>query len=239
MPPRKRLLIGAPVLRREWIIDRYLRHVLAAVAKTEEEIDFAFLFVGGETDPTFDVIKEVLSEAKVDSYVSYIEEPLADDVRHWDTVRYERMVLIRNHLLAQVRAMAPDYFLSLDSDILLHPDALQNLLETSSRFDAVGGRCYMSRSGNTHPSNGFIGYQRGFYREDTQFVLEVEIIMAIKLMNARAYAVDYEVDRRGEDIGWSMACKRVGVSIGYDGRVCSKHVMERAHLDKVDERCNY
>jgi hypothetical protein len=63
--------------------------------------------------------------------------------------------------------------------------------------------------------------------------------LAIKLMSPRAYNIDYRFHHQGEDIGWSVAATEKGLKLGWDGRICSKHVMAADQLQLVDPRCGY
>jgi hypothetical protein len=225
------LIIGAPVLRREWIINEWKKHVIAAVP---EGMPYGFVFVGGKGDPTFDAFD---SSDRIS--IRYIEEDRAEDHRTWNIDRYERMAYLRNELLDEVRSYEPDYFLSLDTDILLHPDGIKTLLETIVEADAVGGKCYLSERGRNCPSYAYISAGRGLRRADSQNVLMPDVIMAIKLMTPKAYNVDYTSNKWGEDIGWSLAAKGSGLSLAWDGRITNKHVMRPELLSKVDYRAGF
>jgi hypothetical protein len=69
--------------------------------------------------------------------------------------------------------------------------------------------------------------------------MPVDVIMAMKLMKPSAYWVDYRDHEQGEDVGWSIACQEQHLRLGWDGRVCSKHVMKPEQLDPIDARCGY
>lgn len=235
-----RLLIGAPVCRREWIIDAWFTHVFQAVEQLHPQPQIAFLFVGGEKDPTFLQIHNICQEARVTAYVEYIDEPKNDDVRFWGEYRFHRMVELRNTLLKRVREIAPDYFLSLDTDVLLHPSALRNMFETAQTYDVVGGRCYMTPRDDDRLAPSVIMFGPIVNtRPDIEGVVPVDVVMAIKLMKPRAYAVDYKWDFQGEDLGIARNWKEAGVSVAYDGRVVSKHVMKPELLEKFDGRCGF
>jgi hypothetical protein len=161
------------------------------------------------------------------------------DQRDWGPDRYEQMVELRNRLLGRVRQLAPSWFLSLDSDILLHPQTLTNLLESTERFDAVGGRTYMTPGDTTCPSWGTVTHSGGLRRSDAEGVFPIQVIMAIKLMSPAAYDVDYEYHAHGEDLGWAAACRRRGLRLGVDARVANKHVMSPAMLERTDPRCGF
>jgi hypothetical protein len=79
----------------------------------------------------------------------------------------------------------------------------------------------------------------GLIRVDGRGCHKADVIMAVKLMSPAAYNVDYEVHRQGEDIGWSIAARKKGVKLGWDGRTVSKHLMTKDALDKIDKRVGF
>ena len=232
-----RLLIGGPVLRREWIIGSWFYHVFQSVKRLEETPEIAFVFIGGEGDPTFDTVQDICQDGALKAYVDYVDEPREEDIRSWEDPRLHRMVYLRNRLLESVRRLAPDFFLSLDSDVLLHPDCLRNLIESSQGFDVVGGRCYMTRWTDA-PSNMVFGKMVPT-RHDVDYVVPVDVVMACKLMQPQAYQIDYKYDFRGEDLGIARNWKEAGLKVGYDGRVGNKHILDRENLNKFDERVGW
>lgn len=236
--PGMRLLIGAPVVRREWIIDRWL--TCAGESAARAGVDHSFVLIGGAEDPTFGVVDEMRA---FDVARVYVEEPRTIDQRDWPLPgRLERMVQLRNMLLGYVRLDEPDLFLSVDSDILLHPDAISNLIETQATkgWDAVGGYCYMTDEGRAYPSHGSFPAPSVFERRDVVgTVRPTQIIMAIKLLTPAAYAIDYVLHLRGEDIGFCQALAAEGLRCAIDARVVNKHVMTPDALDRTDPRCGY
>lgn len=239
MPKNTSLLIGCPVLRREWIIRPYLEHAAASAYKAG--VNFAFVFVAPENDPTMEIINDFCTEAGVVAWWKVIEDARPFDRRDWSHERYHRMVEIRNILLSEVRNMMPDYFLSLDSDILVHPDLISNLIETQIRTEvaAVGGKTYMTSSGTDFPSYARLGRTGSLMRSEATGVISVDVIMAIKLMTPLAYGIDYEFEDHGEDIGWSKALTAVDGTLKFDGRVASKHILDAVALDRFDKRCGF
>jgi hypothetical protein len=233
------------VLKRDWIMPTWFARVEEACA--EAEVDAHYVFVVDRRDPTVKVIDSNLETfGRKVSYVNVLERINDDHVDHaWaNPDSYHKMVDLRNYLLAEVRYHDPKWFLSLDSDILCHPLAIANLLESSRGYDAVGGKVYLS-SGRGHPSYANLGKNDGLIRKDADFVMDVDVIMAMKLMSRAAYGVDYVHHRQGEDIGWSKACTDAGLRLGWDGRITSKHVMRQTDqsgvslITKVDQRCGF
>lgn len=196
-----------------------------------------YIFLCDPEDPVSNFLLEVNRIQQRRTHFVWVEEQRPSDVREWNDFRFAHMVEIRNHLLHRVRVLDPTFFLSLDSDILLHPDSLGMLMELTPRFDAVGGKCYMA-PGREFPSNGLLT-RSGFRRIDGDDVMVVDIIMAIKLMTPAAYNIDYKFHKSGEDLGWSENCRSNGLKLGWDGRIASKHVMSMEALSEIDPRVGY
>lgn len=218
------IIIGGPISRREWIIDRWYDHAITAAENAGLEPQFLHV-VNIHDTPTRDRLRP-------DSIQVLTEEPKRQDKRIWNHGRYRHMVDLRNRGLTAVREHQPRYFLSCDSDILLHPNAIVSLVDAIEHpalprltFDAVGGKCFMTAPSEEYPSCGMITRTGGIRRVDTpNAVFAVDVIMAIKLMTPKAYNVDYTFHLHGEDIGWCLAARAAGVKIGWDGRVLSTHV---------------
>lgn len=234
------IVVGCPVLYRAWVLPRWFDHV--EIACKRAGLIPAFCFVGdSKGDPkTWDVIYdrtkgyELLAES--------IDEVRRFDIRDWDKERFARMAFLRNLQLQRVKAADPDLFLSLDSDILLHPDALSNMIETQqARFDVVGGYCHMTPMGRHHPSFANLVTPDRMYRwkVESPGVFPVDIVMAIVLQDRRAYGVPWAPAREGEDIGHSNNLRAAQLKLGADARVVNKHVMNQHMLEVVDSRCGF
>jgi hypothetical protein len=231
-----KLVVGCPVSRREWILGRWFDHVDRAA--TVAEVEVSYVFVVAEEDPCVQIM-----DLRGDCRKVFALDSRSQDKRDWSPDRYQVMTDLRNMLLREVRTLSVPFFLSLDSDILLHQDAVCNLLESIQVkphfFDAVGGKCYMTSTGVKYPSFAQLTSSGGLLRSDEWSVFPVDVLMAIKLMSPAAYAVDYVYDQRGEDLGWSKACRKAGLKLGFDGRVVSKHVMNHDYVDVVDKRVGF
>lgn len=248
--PRRTLVVGCPVRGRHWILDTWDRHVRAAVAELDGVDLMGYQFVTGSDDHrTLDVIAWWQHDRGLVE-VRTVDEPQRLDTRSWSLERLALMVGLRNALLADVRRRGPDLFLSIDSDMLLAPGALRQMLETldANSTDrgvwAVGGKAYMLGGGEdrSHPSFGVMAgtpRNRSFVRGDTDQVIDVDVIMGIKLMAQPALNVDYRYSKVGEDVGWSLAVREQGGRLMWDGRTASKHVTEYPWLYLHDQRVGY
>lgn len=238
------LVVGCPIRGRTWIIKDWLEAVKAAASPalfSHRNLHFAFA-----CDPADPVVKLITAWCAKNRFgVSYVLIPEygAEVTRGWNLPeRLEHMVKLRNGLLREVRVLEPSYFLSLDSDILIHPEALGGMLNAlydNQDWGAVGGRCYMHPAGIDFPSWGRLLPGGGLQRVDAEGTFPADVIMAIKLMRPTAYSVDYSYDAQGEDIGWSRDCAAAGVRLGWHGAVISKHCMDEDELRRVDARVGY
>lgn len=232
------LVVGAPVRAREWILRPWFLAVEAAAEVAGMVPTYAFVI--DVRDRSEALLQDLCAERGREIRVCHVnEDGNLTDVRDWNESRYHHMVWLRNHLLTVVRELEPLWFLSLDTDILLAPTVLANLVDTAARYDAVGGKCFLAPRGTSCPNYANLINVNGLLRDDTDQVVPVDVIMAIKLLGPEAYGVDYEFHFHGEDIGFCKALTAKGLTIGFDGRVTSKHCMSPADLDAIDVRCGF
>lgn len=246
------LVIGAPTNRREWIIDDWLKYALDAVEMSPWVTKLSFLLVAACNDPGFLQVRACINQLP-DVELIHVEEPddRDHDKRDWGQPgRYERMTDLRNIMLAKVREVRPNLFLSLDTDILLHPLALNDMYECLHEnldWAAVGSKAYLSEprySRSGEPAPGVPNYanltgRNGLHRPDSDGTFRCHVLMAIKLMKQDAYDVDYVFAQQGEDIGWSKAVREQGWRLGWTGKHASKHVMRPRYKDEVDKRIGW
>lgn len=234
------LVVGCPVRKRAWILPRWFDYIEAACAEVLVAPTYVFV-IGPEDFETSECILQETSKRRREVVLVPADEPVREDVRVWNEDRYHHMVYLRNLLLGSVRTIGPDLFWSVDSDMLVHQDALTHAIDALQRFDAVASRAYLSEGQDTRCPN-WATYTRmgGLSRQDMNGAsFAVGVIMAIKLMTPAAYNVDYAWNHQGEDIGWSLAARKKGLTLGWDSRTTSKHVFYPHELDKVDGRCGY
>ena len=230
------VLVGCPVRNRNWILPEWKSHVEAAIP---DGWDYSFVFVVGDDD--FVTMELVQDWDATLIPVLELDQPVADHA--WGKPgRYEHMVFIRNKLLSYMRLQKPDLFLSVDSDILLHPESIENMAATLERLSVstVGGLTYFDPL-NQRTTN--VAYwktpKKSFTRIRSQSAHIVDVIMGIKLMTPTAYNIDYTYHHLGEDIGWCSSLFEKGLKLGYDGRVGNKHVMHPKYLGQFDARIGW
>lgn len=234
------IIVGCPVRDRAWIMERWFEHVeVACAAAGIDDIEYVFV---GDVVADNATAKAIGAAAELHgrpAEIEYVREgPITTSRRVWNSDRFRHMVDLRNQLLGVVRSLEPDLFWSLDSDVLAAEKSLASAVECLDRFGAVGTKLYLS-AGKSAPNYAGLGRNGGLLRADADGVFPVEVIMASKVMTPEAYAVDYRFHKQGEDIGWSLAARKAGVKLGWDGRVCSKHVMAVIDQYQLDLRCGY
>ena len=231
------IVVGCPTQNRSWILPLWRDYVTEAVPE-----DWNLQFVLAV--PSWD--EETIALADWATIVP-LDESEKDDSRKWrwnNTDVYYHMAHIRNELLRTVRTIKPDVFLSLDSDILIHPNAIVEMYETmmANKADAVGGLTYLDPIDPTVTSLATWSDPATctmFQRCTAPGQHPIDIIMAIQMMGNLAYNVNYEHNILGEDFGWAKSLKRAGAKIFCDGRSASKHVMDPKWLDIIDKRVGY
>lgn len=203
-----------------------------------EGVSISFVFVVPYGDETTPIIKNRSPDALI---IETGEDPTYE--RNWyNTDRYKEMVQVRNILLRAVRRMQPDFFLSVDSDILLHKDAITDMINVAreSKVDAVCGPVFLDQMDRRFTNAAVMKARGGFTRVKHGSRAMVDVIMALKLMDIGAYNIDYSFSPFGEDFGWSADVKKSGLSMVYCGdKQPNKHVMKKEWLDVVDKRCGY
>lgn len=232
------ILIGCPSRNRAWILPEWRRHIESSLF--DEDVSLHYTFVIGDDDLE---TKRLIETWDYTSHIT-VTEPDYGPKRRWNASRYSHMVTLRNQLLDIVRFIDPDYFFSIDSDILVHPESMNSMIKTLHNLDvdAVGGVTYLDpvdiRCTNLGNWQDY-STKTGFKRVENPGTHMVDIIMAYKLMSRNAYNIDYEYHKAGEDLGWSKACNNQGVRLACDGTYPSKHIMTPDALDRVDKRVGY
>lgn len=245
-----KVAVGCPIRDRAWIFPWWVQHVRATFAVAGLRPHWVFAIGIGPNDRDDGTRRLVSDLYKEDDGIwCEIPEPERTTDRAWSTERFTEMADCRNQLLGLVQAIEPDYFLSVDSDILLHPTALKVLLDSiqqeytpqgiPTRYDAMGGKAILSMTSRHITTYGQIERQGFLQRQDADGTFQVDVLMALKLMSPAAYHICYKGDRNGEDLGWSENCRAAGLKLGWNGSVMSKHVMSRSRLHTIDPRIGW
>lgn len=237
-----KLIIGCPVYDRAWILPYWFQFIERQSLPLK---DIGFIFIASQKDTE---TLEVLSRWKsFHPEISVFDIEFPDDVnhfshkdgtRHWTLSKYDNMVKLRNHLLEKVRIYQPDYFMSLDSDILLtNPNTLELLIShINEGAKAINPLMYMTPSGERFPSvMKWLNEPGGKATRDFDYEIgtyfKSDVIMAAKMMSKEVYNnINYIIHDQGEDLGWSSECARMGYDLYAATYIYAVHVMHKGML---------
>ena len=249
------LVIGCPTYKRDWIFPYWISCI------ENQNIDLSkvgFVFeVSPDDEQTIEMLTRYrnarphISEFVIDIKTDIPHFKHDEGTRTWSISKYQNMVDLRNTLLSKVREINPNYFFSLDSDILLtNPNTINLLiLHIESGADAVSPLMFMTPTGTMYPSvmnwinePGGQAYRQEIYPLGEYF--KSDIIMAAKMMSKKVYQnVEYSLHSQGEDLGWSGNAAKLGYNLYSASYIYAPHIMHEAMLDNFlvngDNRGNF
>jgi hypothetical protein len=236
-----KVLISLPVYKREWILPLWL-DLIRRQDIGLSNIGFQFE-LGPDDEKTHDVLWEWHdANPEVFSFDGQID--MSTDHKHhlegqrfWRKEEYLKMVHLRNNLLERAVSKVPvfDYYLSLDSDILLvDPSSISKLIARDK--DLVSPLCYMTPHNSKYPNgmnwNGEVG-KRVVIEEKLQ---PIDIPMGVTLMKTSVIEkCRYRWHAQGEDIGFAVSLKANDFKSFIDSEIYAPHIMHHAHLKEYLE----
>lgn len=233
------LAIGCPIYKRDWIFPYWISCI------ENQNIDFsrtAFVFEVSQNDSeTIEMlIKYRNARPDIPEFILDIKEDVPhfdheEGTRTWSISKYQNMVNLRNSLLSRVRELNPNYFFSLDSDILLtNQNTIQLLIaHVNSGADAVSPLMFMTPVDTMYPSvMNWINEPGGqaFRKESYPFgeYFESDVIMAAKMMSKDVYTnVNYSLHSQGEDLGWCGNAAKMGYKLYSASYIYAPHIMHK------------
>lgn len=242
-----KLIVACPIYKRDWILPDWIKSILS---QSIDVSNIGFIFECSEDDER--TIKLLNSWKQYDSRIPHFDIKIRSDIPHyeheenkrnWTISKYENMVNLRNSILNSVREIEPDYYMSLDSDILMTNNSTLELLiaHVNQGADAVSPLMYMTPFGTRYPSvmtwredEPDKAYRKVDYPIGTYF--KSDVIMAAKMMSKKVYSnINYSVHRQGEDVGWSLSCKENGYDLYSASYIYCPHIMSRQMYSKFQK----
>jgi GT2 family glycosyltransferase len=226
------ITIGAPVRNRAWILRHYLDH-LVSLDYPKDKIRFLFI-LNDSTDRSDEVLRDFKQEYKelyAGIEISVYNQHAPEDERTWRREKiYHTLANVRNKLLEQIET---PYFFSVDTDILVPPNALKVLVESNK--DIVAGvirNDYIIQPDAEYPNqltnllimkNGTIRHYMKYPLND---LFQVDVTGAIYLLKKEVCEqVRYGFDPQGEDVYFCLQAKEKGFEIWANSNVYAQHVM--------------
>lgn len=232
-----KLVIGCPIYKRMWILPDWIRCLILQSVSMK---DIGFIFEVSPDDT--ETIASLEAWRKYDKRIPHFSIKVREDIPHfehenngrqWTISKYVNMVSLRNSILDSVREIEPDYYFSLDSDILLvNPNTIELLIaHIKSGADAVNPLMFMTPFGTMYPS--VMTWREDIpdkaYRKeeyDLGNYFKADVIMAAKMMSKKVYQnVSYDVHEQGEDVGWSLNCKKNNFNLYCASYIYAPHIM--------------
>lgn len=238
-----KLIIGCPIYDRDWIFSDWISCIESQSIALDQ---IGFIFVGSKEDhKTISEMEKWRSnhpEVKVFDFIipnDIYHSSHVEGMRQWTISKYDNMVKLRNILLQKVREYQPDYFFSLDSDILLtNPSTIELLIaHIKNGADAVSPLMFMTPIGVRFPSvMQWVDKPGEKAMRDINFPLgtyfKADVIMAAKMMSKQVYNnVNYRIHEQGEDLGWCGECAEKGFELYSASYIYAPHIMSRGMLD--------
>lgn len=247
-----KLVIGCPLYKRAWILHHWIKCILN---QSFDLSKIGFIFEVSPNDDETISILEVFK--KLEKRIPYFEIVSRSDIPHfehiengrnWSISKYENMVSLRNFLLNRVREIDPDYYFSLDSDILLENSSTIELLiaHMKSGADAVNPLMFMTPVSDMYPS--VMSWREDIpskaYRLQKYPIgeyFQADVIMAAKMMSRKVFRnIDYSIHEQGEDIAWSYECKLRDYRLFCASYLYAPHIMSinmyKDYLQSGDSR---
>jgi hypothetical protein len=247
-----KLLIGCPIYKRDWILNHWIR---CLINQSFDSRDIGFIFEVSPDDTS--TISMLEAWKKFDKNIPYFEIKMRNDIPHfqhenngrqWTISKYQNMVSLRNSILSTVREVEPEYYFSLDSDILLtNPNTIEMLIaHIKEGADAVSPLMFMTPIGDMYPSvmswrTDVIGKAFRLRRYPLNSYFKSDVIMAAKMMSKKVYQnVDYTIHEQGEDVGWSWECAKLNYKLFSAAYIYAPHIMSiemyKEYLKNGDNR---
>ncbi len=245
----KKIIIGAPVYKREWVLN-YWFQCLEKQDYPLENIGFLFE-LGPDDDATHDLLWRW---HQMHPEVTIFDGVIRNDVKHrtheegtrqWEIARYYVMADFRNSLLDRALCHDFDYYFSLDSDILLDdPSSLRRLVEYMDRgLDIVSPLSFMTPHDANYPSvmswAERVGKRawRDLNKVQWGTLFEADIVMASVMMSRKVVEnVRYIWHPQGEDLGFAWELNRAGIKSYCAGDIYGFHAMGQELLQSYIQR---
>lgn len=249
MSETPKIMVTMPVRDRAWVLPYVLR-CLGSMNIPDECLSFTFID-DGSTDRTLALLKVWRTKVKERFDVKIIALPNTDgkritsarDIGAGDN-DWQHLCDLRNQMIDHVLASDATHQFSVDSDILVGPDALSHLLEqgqpyvSSVIFNDAHDYGYLAAPEKRHTNGGHLKWQHRGYRPIRTYargrLVPVDYSGAIYLVTREtlSYGARFEPHQYGEDLGYCLALNRLGIPRFMDTTHNAVHVMVPRRLSE-------
>jgi hypothetical protein len=221
-----KVVVGCPVKERAWCLPEWF----TAVESQGVDIEYLFVYSDGD-DETPALLKEHTDNVFLDVSPSRSNRDIMGHV--WGAMdKYQYMAHLRNGLLNRAFDMGADYFFSLDSDIILPPNAIKRLLIYSDKHPGVIAPAVNMTWGTTawnvmhwvDADNPNMAERRIAPPTTGQH----HVVMAAMLLDRNAIDKCIWVPhQQGEDVGFAIHAWKSRVPLWWVEEIRCQHLMRR------------
>lgn len=213
-----KVMVGAPVRNRGWILPRHLDALLE-----QDEVEVEFLYVVNDcVDNTVDVLEHY--------NIPYVTNNLSAENSHErGYYKLDSLAVLRNRLLDEFIKSDCDYLFSIDTDIIIPDGSLKKLIEDDKEIISM-----LIKNNPTIPAHNIMRYSEEFDRvahfEITEEgIIEGDLTGAVYLIRREAIeaGVRYGYHWIGEDAYFSEKAKELGYKLYCDTRLRPIHAFDK------------
>lgn len=233
-----KIIIGAPIRDREWILPEYF-NALLELDYPKELISFCFILNDCEDNSSTLVtqfmdlaLKMGYRRVNVSTYnLNAVKDTRSSDIR---AQIYHSLAKIRNYLLSQIED--EDYLFSVDSDIIIPPDSLKKLVASNKDICSalIYNDLHFASPELRWPHrycNILIEKNEGikhYMNYPQKSLFQVHTTGAVYLLSKEVCQnVKYEFHKQGEDIGFCINAHKLGYGVWCNSDIFCDHRMRR------------
>jgi hypothetical protein len=242
------ITIGCPISNRRYLINRYLEAIYK-LDYPKDKIKLFFL-VNGISDGTECELSHFKKHAEgyLDVIIEKYKTTSRKDKRETEyrNETFKRLAELRNYMLSKIDT---DYFFSVDSDIIVNPNVLIELVKAEKDIiAAVINNDKILKPYNQHPNirtNLLIDVEKNGIKLIKHFmdfpineIVEVNYTGAVYLMKSEVCKnIKYEFDLQGEDIPFCRNAREFGYKIYAHTGLWQNHIMCEYQQYCIDNKC--
>ncbi len=236
------IAIGCPVRNRNWIFPDYLKHLRNLELPPGAHIHWVFLLNGDPEDraEARSLIHEILGGVESENESIVIGEADFPE-QSAEAQEYTRLAYLRNELREIVLGLRISHFFSIDSDILVPPEALVALLARNVPMVAALINNH-PKPNQWYPNAGYVKEVFAQTSEGQPIAFEsyvaacdlqphtgihrVQVTGAVALIRVDALiASEFAPHHTGEDYGFCWGLEVLGIDVWIDTEVLPEHRM--------------
>ncbi|MHB0943253.1 glycosyltransferase family protein [Paenibacillus sp. ALE1] len=244
------ITIASPIRNRAWILPLYLEHI-KNIEYPKNKIELLFV-VNDSQDESLNILVEFkklhheYKKIQIEKYNRNVPEDKRDLSTRNNYV-YTHLSILKNYVMTKART---DRLLFVDSDILVQPDIINNLLKSNK--DIISGLIWNGYIANVdkpylYPNIMKITEQ-GMYKHivnsyvkkapslSSSFLIGVDLTGAVIMLSRKVYkSVKYGFHSQGEDAYFCKMAQDKGFELFCDLSVFSNHIMSPEYLEEYLE----